>query len=720
MSESMQSFVRDGSLSQPLMALCRPRAATTVVAMAMAMASAAASAAAAADITVAVDWPVFLSRHDLMWDWVWGSTAASTLSPRNEHLHMCGAGGTAGQCCLEAAPPSPSQLGVERPSESFGGFIQLALAHQKPSWGCALSAVPPKLCCLPVPGGLMSGCHQREEKRWAYNQFFSLETQAAAAAAGPGQAGSATFRLRDKATRSCYTLKSGAKVPALANCTGQLDGGRAPNLEQAWTVVVAAAGTFLLKNVGSGTCVTALGAHEASAVTMGSCSASAAGANSWQPVCDGSAASPLAGWPCLNGTNVPPPLPPPGPPPPPPPPVHGDAVRLATCDGSKESQQWHIDAQGHVKVGDGSRCLAEGGVVAPCASNAQAWGPPTPIDGFFQMSKGQLSSRSIQVAGAGAGTAGGNTRGRGSCLQINTPKDFCGGGTSVCPVVDLQNFELGMNLTTANCNDGNQAQLFAATYKATDGSTKENLMPLFWATAAYVGNGVLGLRVQAEAEADGVFQLLLDNNNAGRGGHRMETGYYRLHTNAPPTAIPLHVSIRQRLYNGLLEANVTDAHGAVVCSFSAFVNAADTDAPVAVIDVHGSTLAKPSLEWVDRKGNTAYGNKTVTSAAEHRTTVFVGVLASDHKGTAAAASAIATAAATAGRAKLLAVSTGWWADFWPQSFVTLPTTRLEGFYYTQMYRFVSSDRVGLHGLMGAFGPTGNYNFWGDDVSSGLA
>ena len=31
------------------------------------------------------------------------------------------------------------------------------------------------------------------------------------------------------------------------------------------------------------------------------------------------------------------------------------------------------------------------------------------------------------------------------------------------------------------------------------------------------------------------------------------------------------------------------------------------------------------------------------------------------------------------------------------------------------YRFVSSDRVGLHGLMGAFGPTGNNNFWGDDV-----
>ena len=84
-------------------------------------------------------------------------------------------------------------------------------------------------------------------------------------------------------------------------------------------------------------------------------------------------------------------------------------------------------------------------------------------------------------------------------------------------------------------------------------------------------------------------------------------------------------------------------------------------------------------------------------------TLFVSVLAG--KSTASDATAAATAAAQAGRAKLLAASTAWWADYWPQSFVTLPVTRAEGFYYTEMYRFVSSDRVGLHGLMGAFGPT---------------
>ena len=53
----------------------------------------------------------------------------------------------------------------------------------------------------------------------------------------------------------------------------------------------------------------------------------------------------------------------------------------------------------------------------------------------------------------------------------------------------------------------------------------------------------------------------------------------------------------------------------------------------------------------------------------------------------------------------------WWASYWPQSFVTIPTTRVEGYYWTQLYRFVSSDRVGLHGLMGAFGPSDMFNLW---------
>ncbi len=95
----------------------------------------------------------------------------------------------------------------------------------------------------------------------------------------------------------------------------------------------------------------------------------------------------------------------------------------------------------------------------------------------------------------------------------------------------------------------------------------------------------------------------------------------------------------------------------------------------------------------------------------------------------------------------------WWSGYWPQSFVSLPITRIEGYCesdltfvtsskvestdtqasqrltdrgdwptclhacsdYSQMYRFPSSDRVGLHGLMGAFGPSGMFDLWPDDV-----
>ena len=64
---------------------------------------------------------------------------------------------------------------------------------------------------------------------------------------------------------------------------------------------------------------------------------------------------------------------------------------------------------------------------------------------------------------------------------------------------------------------------------------------------------------------------------------------------------------------------------------------------------------------------------------------------------------------------LLADTTAWWARYWPQSFVTLPTTRVEGMYYAQMFRFPASDRSTLMGLDGAFGPSGMPNYWPDYV-----
>eukprot|EP01043_Picozoa_sp_COSAG02_P070895 COSAG02_NODE_12738_length_1501_cov_1.722539_2_plen_89_part_01 len=79
--------------------------------------------ASAQDIMVDIDWAAFLSRHDLVWDWIWGSTRASTLSPRNRQLHRCGPGGAAGQSCLEPPRPTPATAADLQPE--FPGFIQL-------------------------------------------------------------------------------------------------------------------------------------------------------------------------------------------------------------------------------------------------------------------------------------------------------------------------------------------------------------------------------------------------------------------------------------------------------------------------------------------------------------------------------------------------------------------------------------------------------------------
>ena len=388
----------------------------------------------AQDITVDVDWAAFLSRHDLEWDWIWGSTKASTLSPRNEQLHRCGPGGAAGQCCLEATEPAPAAA----VAEEFPGFIQLALARQAP-WSCAASASPPQLCCLPVPGADISGCHGREEKRWAFNEFFSV-----AASAGTN----GTFHMMDKNTKSCYTLATGAKAPSLAPCNAAAAGA---SEQQLWKVLTPSSEHYLLQNVASGTCVSAVGAKEGSPVTMGSCNPS--GDNSWQPVCDGST-PPLPNWPCLKVSPSPPhPSPTPAPPPPPPPPVvQGDAVLLAACDGTKPNQQWHIESSGQINVGDGKRCLTNGGVVAPCNQTGQTWGPPAPIDGFFQLSSGAADDDDNQKAddtavrvgasGSGSGSAAHPLAKKGLCLQINTPQLFCGDpGDTVCPKAYLQNFK---------------------------------------------------------------------------------------------------------------------------------------------------------------------------------------------------------------------------------------------------------------------------------------
>lgn len=85
-------------------------------------------------------------------------------------------------------------------------------------------------------------------------------------------------------------------------------------------------------------------------------------------------------------------------------------------------------------------------------------------------------------------------------------------------------------------------------------------------------------------------------------------------------------------------------------------------------------------------------------------------------GTLSADSVIATARAQT--PPVLEMQTAaWWDAYWQESFVTLPATSVEALYYVEMYRFPAADRVVLQGLMGAFGPTDNYNLWPGKTSA---
>jgi hypothetical protein len=496
------------------------------------------------------------------------------------------------------------------------------------------------------------------------------------------------------------------------------------------------------------------------------------------------------------------------------------AVVLGVCDPDFASQQWKLLESG--QYASAGRCLraATNGqsMLAPCAANdsKQVW---RSIDGYLY---NPSSSR---------------------CLQIATAQPFCEG--TICPRQYAKIFRAQSAITTASCANGDRSQLFTAFTLPTPSSPlpRKNLIPLTWATSAYAGNGLIGVRVASEAGGIGVIRVLMDRVDIGAYSHRQPTGYYRMITNIahPP---PLQVSMRQSLYDGSIRGNITGAGSSLLFSFKLFVNAATlgNNKTTVVIDMRTyQTAALPSsaaapvlplppvLEWVPcasvgnnivcgsnastsvenmmvdgvnvtvqkqsgfawahgwrylavdqqqqeeeeqdaaENGEVTLGvagsvreasTTTVTEASTTTVTRSIAIASIGACGTPAcmdpsmpldgalcpcisstSTSTSSTSTSTSSNApptnSSVAVTavvsavqsvhsvqdlervwqdhSAWWASYWPQSFVTIPVTRLEGYYYTQMYRFVSSDRVGLHGLMGAFGPSSMFNLWSDDV-----
>lgn len=80
---------------------------------------------------------------------------------------------------------------------------------------------------------------------------------------------------------------------------------------------------------------------------------------------------------------------------------------------------------------------------------------------------------------------------------------------------------------------------------------------------------------------------------------------------------------------------------------------------------------------------------------KNRSVVFssVGFAKDESQAIAEAVNAVKKAEAT-GLAELLKSHQAWWHAFWPEGFVSIPDTRLESFYYIQMYKMASATRPG--------------------------
>lgn len=82
-------------------------------------------------------------------------------------------------------------------------------------------------------------------------------------------------------------------------------------------------------------------------------------------------------------------------------------------------------------------------------------------------------------------------------------------------------------------------------------------------------------------------------------------------------------------------------------------------------------------------------------SAENKTTVYssIGFAKNNEAAKSEAVTAIKKALSTDFET-LVKSHRDWWNQFWPQGFVSIPDTRLEGFYYIQMYKMASATRPG--------------------------
>ena len=321
------------------------------------------------------------------------------------------------------------------------------------------------------------------------------------------------------------------------------------------------------------------------------------------------------------------------------------------------------------------------------------------------------------------------------CLQVDTlGPDWCDG--ILCAKSSAKPLTAGSVLVGVPCHNGDRRQYWQTkTVGAVGSPSVNNYVPLSWATAAYVGNGVLGVRVQNEGRTVaqgsrtlggiGVLQIDIDNLLLGQGRRRQANGYWRLTLTDDITddvsQSEHRLQMRTRLHQATIEGNVTThASETLVANFSLFVSA-NLSLPVVVFQCDRYDGKACGLEFLmeTKQDFTSFNTTTTVKPGVRRLTAFAALSADrklvdqhpDAHDTAhvAGSAALVTEAVRVGHAQILREHLAWWRDYWPQSFVSLGgpgATQVEQHYWTQMYRFPTSDRIALNGIIGDLGPTG--------------
>jgi len=186
-------------------------------------------------------------------------------------------------------------------------------------------------------------------------------------------------------------------------------------------------------------------------------------------------------------------------------------VFLALCENKNPEQQWILSRNSSIFNVAHEGCLINGtsdGTVIISKQCDHGW---TQHEGFWMPNVIQNSVTS--AAKKGSQPREFHEPPLSMCLQIDTGSAFC--DFSVCPLNYTQNFTSGrglfgrpcqpnsnpvpipnwIGLVRRPCKNGDRSQMFGA---FTLTASKQNFIPLTWATSAYIGNGVIGVRVQSE------------------------------------------------------------------------------------------------------------------------------------------------------------------------------------------------------------------------------